>query len=379
MDGEEIATPEGKFFLVGRSDSVGAFHGRKRIGDFSKIDMSHAALLAGHTALARLDYRDALFLDTETTGLAGGTGTLAFLVGVGWYEGGFFVTRQLFARDHSEEPAILSHLAELAKERRFLVTFNGKAFDVGLLTARYILNRLEDPFPRMPHLDLLHPSRRLLGHRLDNSRLVTIEGAVLGFWREGDVPGYEIPQRYFDWLHSRNPGLITGIIEHNRLDILSMAALALHLCELLGYGPDAEGVEHSDVMAASRLCMDRGESDLACRMYHKLAFSGESPFRQEARRNLSLAWKREGKWDQASVLWKEMATDRPLDTFPLTELAKWYEHRVGDLVSARELVKRALGLDGLVPDEKDRLEYRLSRIERRVALDTRKLNRAKRD
>ncbi len=164
--------------------------------------MEATAFLAGPRMSQDMSIEDGLFLDTETTGLAGGTGTFPFLIGLGWFEAGSFVTCQLFARDFSEERAMLRYLSELASGKQFLVTFNGKAYDLNLLAARFILNRSPDTLTTMPHIDLLHPSRRIFAHRLENARLSTIETHVLGVKREGDVPGFEIPQRYFDWLQT---------------------------------------------------------------------------------------------------------------------------------------------------------------------------------
>ncbi len=365
-DGEEVGTPFGKIFVVHGRRQRGAFHGRKRIGELSSLDTRNAAILAGHAALGGFDCRDALFLDTETTGLSGGTGTLAFLVGLGWYDGESFITRQLFARDFSEEPALLACLTDLAKDKRFLVTYNGRAFDINLLSARFVLNRQRDSLSGMPHLDLLHPSRRLLGHRLENSRLVTIEEQVLGHIREGDIPGYEIPQRYFDWLRSGDSRLILDIIEHNRLDVVSMAALLMHLCGILESGTEAEGACHGDVLAASRLCLERGESGRAVRLLEALTESEDCACRNEARRYLSLIWKREGNWAPAVSLWERMAVENPADLFACIELAKWFEHRVCDFDRAADLVMRAL--EGPPPLEtRSELEYRLARIRRRAA------------
>jgi uncharacterized protein YprB with RNaseH-like and TPR domain len=363
-DSEEIRTPFGKIFAVHGRVHAGAFHGCKRPADLLDVDPHHASVLAGQSLPGGVDCRDALFLDTETTGLAGGTGTLAFLVGLGWYDGASFVTRQLFARDYGEEPALLSCLAELAREKRFLVTYNGKAFDINLLSTRFILNRMSDPVAAMPHLDLLHPSRRLVGYRLENSRLVTIEEKILGHFREGDVPGYEIPQRYFDWLRSRNPGLMVDVLEHNRLDVVSMAALLLHLCELLSRGTEAEGVCDSDVLAASRLFLNRGESGRAGDLLQVLTESEDAVCRSEACRELSLMHKRSGNWERATLIWERMLSEKPSNLFALLELAKWCEHRAGDFDRAAALVGRAL--EGEADAEiRTKLVHRLERIERR--------------
>ena len=128
---------------------------------------------------------------------------------------------------------MLAHLSELASAKRFLVTFNGRAYDLNLLSSRYILNRKEDVLLGMPHIDLLHPSRRMFAHRLENARLLTIEAHVLGVRRADDVPGYEIPQRYFDWLRRRDGRLMEDVFRHNRFDIVSMASLRKYLRPVL--------------------------------------------------------------------------------------------------------------------------------------------------
>lgn len=363
-DSEEVRTPFGTIFVVHGRVHAGAFHGCRRPADLLGLDTRHASVLAGLPFTDGFDFRDALFLDTETTGLAGGTGTLAFLVGLGWYDGASFVTRQLFARDYGEERALLSCLSELAREKRFLVTYNGKAFDINLLSTRFILNRMNDPVALMPHLDLLFPSRRLVGYRLENSRLMTIEEKILGHVREGDIPGWEIPRRYFDWLRSRNPGLVVDIFEHNRLDVVSMAALLLHLCELLSRGADAEGVCDADVLAASKLCLDRGERGRAGELLQFLTDSEDAACRSEACRELSLMYKRGGNWEQATLVWERMLSENPSDLFAILELAKWCEHRAGDFDRAAALVKQALNSE-IDAQTRGQFLYRLERIERK--------------
>ncbi len=365
-DSEELTTTAGPVLALHSRHPRGALHGSKRIGELASRRGDHAAILAGHPALASFDFREALFLDTETTGLSGGTGTLAFLVGLGWYDEDSFVVRQLFARDYAEEAALLTVLAELAADKRFLVTFNGKAFDINLLATRFILNRLKDPFQSMPHLDLLHPSRRLIGHRLENSRLATLEEQVLGFFREGDIPGSEIPQRYFAWLRRRRPELVMDIFEHNRLDVISMAALTLHLCDILACGVEAEGAHHADVLAASRLCLDRGHADESERLLDGVIRASDPGRRGEAKRMRSLRLRREGRWAEAATLWQEMVDAAPSEPFALVELAKWHEHHQKDFEGALRMTRLALER---VRCEETRAEllHRLRRLERRAS------------
>lgn len=176
-------------------------------------------MFANNPPWALITLPDALFLDTETTGLSGGTGTMAFLIGLGWFEEGRFHVRQIWRAISARSPAALACLQEIAAQKKFLVTFNGKAFD--RQPAGYALHSSE-PMPsslhELPHLDLLHPARRLLGHRLENCRSGHAGGGHSGRRARRDIPGWEIPQRYFDWLEkARDPRLLADIFEHNRL------------------------------------------------------------------------------------------------------------------------------------------------------------------
>ena len=367
VPGEEMATEVGTFFLVQQVAGGSARHGCRCIRDLAPLDMGLVAVLGNDPALADLDYRSGLFLDTETTGLSGGTGTVAFLIGLGWFEGGSFVTKQVFARDYAEEKATLAYLQDLLREKRFLVTFNGKAFDINLLATRFIMNRLRDPLAGLPHVDLLHSSRRFFSHRLPDRRLGALEEAILGFQREGDVPGYEIPQRYFDWLRRRDGRLIADVFTHNRLDILSLAALATHLVEILD--PDGEASSHhpGDRLAAGRLFLHRGRDREAMRIFEPMTGSHATPACREACRELSLLYKRTNQWPEAVALWEEMIRRDPADAFALVELAKWCEHRANNAERAASLTGQALSF--IRPDSSIRpeeLEHRLQRLQKRL-------------
>jgi hypothetical protein len=363
IPGEERHNAHGRFFLVPGQCKGSSYHGARCIRDYTDIDMRIAALIANDPALADFHFTDGLFLDTETTGLMGGTGTLAFLIGLGWFEGDTFVTRQIFARDFSEESASLTFLQDVVRDKKFLVTFNGKAFDVGLLTTRFILNRLSNPLSELPHLDLLHPSRRLFGHRLINSRLISLEEGIIGFYREGDLPGSEIPQRYFDWLKRRDARFMVDVVEHNRLDILSMAALTGHLTGLLANEMDMDRCDHRDLLCASRLLQDRGHRPEAQIRLTALAHSDNHAVKAESLKMLSLIHKRACRWDEAVGLWEEMIDHDPDNVFALIELAKWFEHRRRNYRQAQTLVEKAIAL-AATEKERTSLTHRLNRLYR---------------
>ena len=367
VPGAETINEAGAFFCAHQVAGGSSRHGERCIRDLTPLDMGRLAILANDPVLRGLDYRQALFLDTETTGLAGGTGTVAFLIGVGWFEGGGFVTRQLFARDYAEEKAALLGFQGLLRGRQFLVSFNGKAFDANLLAARFIMNRLPDLFAGLPHLDLLHPARRLLSHRLGDRRLGALETAVLGFEREGDIPGSEIPQRYFDWLRFRDGRLMADVFEHNRLDILSLAALAARLAELLDHGENAR-CHPGDRLAAARLFLARACPYDAVRRLVPLIGGSCPETAREAGRELSLVYKRSDQWPAAVAIWEEMVRRDGEDLFALVELAKWFEHRRRDFAQALALTMRACACAGrLSPDDCADLARRRERLERKLA------------
>ncbi len=361
--GEEVRTPCGDFFVSRSALNGDDVHGHARIGDLACPSMESTACLATPRFSKDMSIEDGLFLDTETTGLAGGTGTFPFLIGLGWFKAGSFITCQLFARDFSEEKAMLTYLGELASDKRFLVTYNGRAFDLNLLTTRFILNRSQDPLAAMPHIDLLHPSRRIFNHRLENARLSTIEMQVLGVRRGGDVPGFEIPQRYFDWLQRRDGGLLEDVFHHNRLDVISLASLLKHLADLM---EDNQGMGHGhqgDILRMAGLIHERGDPAKAGRILESLLISHHPDVAMGARRSLSLIHKKAHRWEDAARLWQDLVAADPLDLFAVEELAKFYEHHSHECERALEVVQKLLDeAADLGNDERISLEHRLQRL-----------------
>ena len=366
--GEETRMPYGNFFLSRGTLSADDTHGHWRVYDFAQPSMKAAAFLIGNRASEDLSIAGGLFLDTETTGLAGGTGTFPFLIGLGWFENGAFITCQLFARDFSEERAMLTYLSELASTKQFLVTFNGKAFDLNLLTARFVLNRCRDTLSVMPHIDLLHPSRRIFSHRLENTRLATIEADVLGVRRDGDVPGFEIPQRYFDWLRQHDGRLLEDVFKHNKLDIVSMASLLKYLADLVEGSEGTNHSHHGDLFKLAGLIHDRGDLQRAKRLFETLIMSHEADVAMNARRALSLIYKKTHCWEEAAELWQYLLASNQHKIFATEELAKFYEHHDREYEKALQIVHDLLnGAARLSDAERIPLEYRLQRLLHRVS------------
>ncbi len=368
ITGEEARTPSGNFFMSRCALSANDAHGHCRIGELACPSMAAAAFLTGHQSLNGLSITGGLFLDTETTGLAGGTGTFPFLIGLGWFETDSFVTCQLFARDFSEERAMLTYLSELASGKDFLVTFNGKTFDLNLLATRFILNRCRDTLSTLPHIDLLHPSRRMLAHRLENARLSTIEAEVLGVRRDGDVPGFEIPQRYFDWLHHRDGRLLEDVFLHNKLDVISMASLLKYLADLVEGSEAMTHGHHGDLLKLAALIHERGDSERAGRLLEALVLSHRPEVATGARRFLSLIHKKAHRWEEAAKLWQHLLASNSRDVFAVEELAKFYEHHTREPEKALEIVQNLLSdAKHLNNAERIALEHRFQRLAHKVA------------
>src|SRR5580658_4466567 len=288
--------------------------------------------LSRRTRAALQDPEKWLFLDTETTGLAGGTGTYAFLVGMAWWDAGGLQVEQLFLRDLHEEYSLLQELSQRIAERPVLVTFNGKTFDWPLLENRFTMTRTIRVPQLAAHLDLLHPSPALWKLRLGSVRLVELERHVLdaprlGWRREDDVPSAMIPQFYFDYLRGGPGQPLAGVVKHNQMDLRGLAALFGKINSLLEAGETCFGeTDARDLFGLSRFLQRKGEKELA---HSACAYALEAglpaEFRPQATRELALMAKRRGERERAAALWQELAAN-PQDTvFACEQLAMHYE------------------------------------------------------
>jgi uncharacterized protein YprB with RNaseH-like and TPR domain len=283
-----------------------------------------------------------LFLDTETTGLAGGSGTYAFLVGMAWWEGGGLEIEQFFLREQSEERALLFAFRERIAERPVLVTFNGKSFDWPLLETRYRMSRkISVPNPQA-HLDFLHPARNLWRLRLGSVRLSELERHVLGWDRGTDLLSGLIPQIYFDYLRGGPPERLVPVLNHNQMDLRGLAALSSRILSLLS---DAEtlGQDGLELFGVSRICEKRGEHTRARKLYEKsIASILPTETDRTARRSLARLAKREGDFDLACELWKDALGNTRHGYEAYEQLAIYYEHKARDPEQAQEIVRQAL-------------------------------------
>jgi hypothetical protein len=349
----------------------------------TEFDLAALRLIApgAHDCVA--DPRQWLFLDTETTGLAGGTGMYPFLVGIAWWDAGGLEVEQFFMREQSEEHSLLTALAERLAERSVLVTFNGKSFDWPLLETRYRMTRtIEPPVPRA-HLDFLHPARALWRLRLGSVRLPELEKHVLGWNRGADVMSELIPQIYFDYLRGASPEPLVPIFHHNQMDLRGLAALATRVLSLVG-NPETQGQDGFELFGVSRICERRG--DLRARKLYERSIACELPPEADrvARRSLARLAKREGDHALACSLWEGMLGNSREGFEAYEQLAIYYERHAREPHLAAALARKALAelrkadrLGTIAPHAyrtgRARFEKRLARLERkagRTLLDT---------
>jgi uncharacterized protein YprB with RNaseH-like and TPR domain len=375
VSGTEVANASGRFFKAWRLHPDDRAHGRVFLGRLFDIP-SHVFELAGKdSALSGLDAAKTVFLDTETTGLAGGTGTVPFLVGLGWFEGGVFRVEQFFMRDYDEEKAVLSALHEALEPFQYLVSYNGKAFDVSLLSTRFTLARMRNPLEGVPHLDLLHTARRLWKRRLADCTLTSVEREIVGFVRENDVPGFVIPHLYFEYLRTGNAEPLAGVFRHNQWDILTLAALAVLTGQI--FDKPHDHLDHPlDFLSLARAMENRFRYGEAAACYcTALDHPLEPEEKEEALFRLGLVWKRLGHWDKAVGVWENAISNQPFSVAPYEELAKYHEHRMQDFAKALSWTERALERVTLLGDlrsdlsvDEDRrdLEIRLNRLKRKL-------------
>ncbi len=339
VDGHFISTRQGETFVSEQIYPSNYRHGLTPLR--VSVPLLTVSQWAHDARLADLPLESFVFLDVETSGLAGGTGTYAFLVGVGRFEADTFHLVQYFMRDPSEESAMLEGLMDFLAPNSALVTFNGKAFDAPLLITRYLLHDLPVPFKDFAHLDLLPLARRLWRDRLPSRALKYLEENVLSAPRTIDeVPGYEIPYLYFDYLRTGDATPLKGVFYHNAMDIVALAALMNHMASIL-HSPFAGQVQHGlDFIALAKLFEDLDRREEAARLYERGLEVGlsEMDFGAAVQR-LSALQRRRGDLESAVALWQKAAAQGHV--YAHIELAKFYEHTRRDYSEAMKWTQAA--------------------------------------
>ena len=310
---------------------------RAMLGDIDSVTLNDVCTCDPYFSGKSWNTERLLFLDTETTGLSGGAGTVAFEIGAGWIEPRGMVIRQYVMRNYGQEADMLREVASLIARADTIVTFNGKSFDLPLLESRMIMNRIRVHVTDMPHLDLLHAARRVYKLRLGRCNLTALEEAVLGKTRRDDLPGAQVPERYFTYLKTGEFALLEDVLRHNFDDIQSLAELTAVICsayrqpELLRYEQDILGV------GKTLLHGKRTQQARNC-----LKILGHSTLAPQAHLYLASSYKQGREWTEAAELWKTMIAKGEGGAWPYIELAKYYEHVQHDYDKALRYATSAL-------------------------------------
>jgi uncharacterized protein YprB with RNaseH-like and TPR domain len=408
MGGRVVETGAGSCLLIQREYDAWRYYGKQQVGSWASASRADSlAVLArawrgGSSWPASLESAPRLmFLDLETTGLTGGAGNHAFLIGCGFFDADDgFVTRQLFLTSFGGERALLTLLSDWLSTVDAIVTYNGRTFDVPVIETRWLFHRMPPSIGDKAHFDMLHPARCLwrdrdaeppeAGYRLQEAgaaagemascSLGALERWLLGFTRLDDVGGFEIPALYFQYLRTGNAGPLEAVLEHNRLDLLSLAGVTARVADLVSGGASAASGAR-ECVALGRLYDRAGEFDRASACYERASGlegfsdgSGLSPeedieVRAEALRRLALRYRRDRRYVEAAATWRrilELEHRMPLlDWQAMEALAIHHEHRVKDLDGAREFALRALGKE-IDADRRRAVHHRLARLSRKL-------------
>ena len=307
-----------------------------------------------------LQLGELLFLDTETTGLSGGAGTLAFLTGLGWFEDGHFIVEQDLMRDYPEEGAMLNRVLELVRRARLLVTFNGRTFDIPLLESRCTMNGIRARLSQVQHLDLLHPARAVFKLRLRRCRLSSLEEAVLDIHREDDLPGSEAPKAWFGYLKTGYFAPLEKVLDHNGQDIRSMPLILARLMEM--YQAPLKIAHQEDLFSVGRVLDRRGQTEQARRCYRA---SDSGVVARLARLRLADSYRRSGDYAASAEVYERMIAEGQAGVDTLVRLAILYEHRLDRCRDALALTRRAIMISN-DPEQSAQLERRSRRLQKKI-------------
>jgi len=363
LPGQEVETALGRHYETETFYARHRRHGSADIGALAELPADLLETLSDG-AVRGVPPTEWAFLDTETTGLAGGTGTCAFLIGVGRITSEGFRVRQFFMRDYGEEASALDALARHLKPFRVLITYNGRSFDQPLLETRYRMNRARPPFGRFPHVDLLYGARRLWKLRFESCRLVDLENSILGVERHGDAPSALIPYLYFEYLRTREIARLVPVFHHNATDILTLACLT-GIVPLAFNDPSNAPVRHGAEMAAlARWLREAGDLDQARKLFRRAMNAGlKDDLLFRTLWDLAALERKLECDDGALAIWNDLAGSRnPFQAKAHEELAKYFEHSAKDFTQALDATRKALALE-----DTPELRHREERLKKRTA------------
>ena len=428
LGGQVVTNRFGRALVIDRRYESDRFHGTRRVGDCDVADGDTLKLLDPTLRPPDDAGSRTLFVDLETTGLSGGAGTVAFLVGCGWFDMGAFQVRQFLLTSYASERALLCAVAECFGATSLLVTYNGKTFDVPVMETRWLFHRMPLPLENVRHFDMLHPARRLWGNRgleasgmerpatrprngaspsegpegtaakrrprapIDEGgcRLGTLERVLCDVTRVGDIPGMDIPARYFRFLRSGDARPLEPVLEHNRLDLISLAAVCAHAVQLVEEG-SARCRDAAEALALGKVYERAGCVDQALAVYQHAAGdpSAHIDVVLEAIYRLGLRHRRDRRFTEAADCWRRLLEVKqsrlgrrstllaPLRQYAVEALAVHHEHRERDYEGAKELTLRLLDESDegscrlpstrLRPGKAEATKHRLARLEKKIA------------
>jgi uncharacterized protein YprB with RNaseH-like and TPR domain len=390
LGGRVITNRYGRALVIDRRYESDRRHGAAHVGTIEFADDHRLRLLDPTLTAPNGTGERMLFIDLETTGLSGGAGTVAFLVGCGWFDLGAFQVRQFLLTSYAAERALLCAVAECLEDTSLLVSYNGKTFDVPVMETRWLFHRMPLPLESVRHFDMLHPARRLWRKREQTGygsdpddeaccRLSTLEQVLCGVTRVGDVPGMEIPARYFRFLRTADARPLEPVLEHNRIDLISLAAVTAAGVRLVQEG-SAACRDACEALALGKVFERAGAFPPAMSCFHRAADDERAhvDVRAEALYWLGLRLRRDRRFEEAAGIWKrvlDLAPGRrtrsdvlgPLCQFAVRQLAIHHEHRERDYEGARELTLQLLEEEGRVESEQLDSRRRLARLEKKIA------------
>ncbi|NLM51307.1 MAG: hypothetical protein GX197_00555 [Firmicutes bacterium] len=370
--GEEVYahTPAGPCYYRELRFPLTKKHGNGLLQEILDFKGKGFILATQDETLEKLRPQDLLFLDTETTGLAGGTGTWVILIGLGWCQDDCFYLRQYFLPNPAAEKAMLLHFYHTAQKFPGVITFNGKTFDLPLIQTRLVLNGIAEKFTPAYHLDLLTCSRRLWKDRLLSCSLQSLEKEILAFQRQHDIPGSLVPAIYFSYLRTGRMDQIRSVFTHNVWDILSMVRLLTVVAQAA-----RTPLHTADYFALGKLHCAQNRFQEAVFCFRQASRCGLPRLEQDALLQLSFIYKRQRKWQEAAAAWQELINIYPANLTAYLELAKYYEHRRKNYTAALTLTEYILKRVKAQPDAAcsgqllpAALEHRKTRLQKKAGL-----------
>jgi len=367
---------ENNSFII-LKENIYPFHLHALYPDIQKLEycLPNFHHLFNEEWIRNLKLKKTIFIDLETTGLAGGAGTFAFLVGLGFVELDHIVIRQYLLPDFQYEWLLLKHVDHLLSSFENLASFNGKSFDIPLLRNRFVLNRMDSILDDLPHLDLLHAARRIWKRRLSSCDLENLEYTILGQERGNDVPGEMIPQLYFEYIRKRQVLLLRDVLEHNFHDIANLILLTMQMGKILE-DPIVSLTAEEDLYSLSRyFYQNNNHAQSLPILQHLNLHSQDSFIKQEALFLLSMTHKKTGDHQASQSYFQQLLLQQKDHPEAIEGLAKYYEHQEKNFQAALELIDRSieycqfqeqLGKKSPLLEIKDSLHYRRKRLLKRL-------------